>query len=531
MVSSVAGADGFGAPGLRQVAPNLVSRLSNAVSHASHFPLRLRLREHLPSITQIAAVVAGPVFVGALFGRAPIPFSISFAILLAGLAAFVWVHRERPLIVLVAMTLWLTVERFALAAISMQLTPTTLAALLAYNELFFPLLLVVSAPRIPRVFASSPPAIRVIDLVVVAFAAYVVISFVLSSAELLDRLTYVRRLTVLPMIYAAARLQRVDGVMLRRYVGFLIAVGVLLAIFGLLERFWLEDLIWRDLIPTLHFYQMHQATGVTTSTSPEAGFNGLPLTYWVFDAGVPVRRLVSTSIEATTVAMFFAVCTVVAMATRRWTEVRVGATVLLGVATFLTLGKGGIGVLLMGATYLVAIHWLWARHPGWITVAGFGTMLGLVGAGVLLQAWGATSLISTGAFLHLEGLIEGIVVASSSLFGLGVGGGGGFATVRTGAESAFGTMLVQLGWPGLLLWSGWLLGATFACAALSPHIAENRLLGFAIAAALAGFFATAALTESAGGLSGNWPYPLLAGLLVTAAVSRANASRARAGRS
>jgi hypothetical protein len=482
--------------------------------------MRAPLRGYLRPVVEVVGVAAGPVVVGVLFGRAPFPFAIAFAILVAALVAFVWGHRTRPLIVLVALTIWLVVERFALASISPGLTPITLAVLLGYDELFFPLMIIVAAPRIPRVFADSPRVIRAIDLVVIAFALFVFISFVFSPASLLDRLTYARRLTVLPMIYTAGRLQLVDSQTLRRYVTVLLGIAAALAIFGLMERFWFEGLIWRNLIPTMYFYHLQQATGVTTSMVPEHGFRGLPLTYWTFDTGVPMRRLVSTSIEATTMATFFAICTVLAVASRQLTRLRVSLAILLAAATFLTLGKAGIGVVLIGFAYLGAIQWPWVRHPGWIAEAAVAALLVLVGVGVMGSSSGLAETISTGALQHVQGFVEGVNVASSNLFGRGVGIGGGFATVRTGAESTFGTVLVEIGWPGLLLWSGWMLGTAAACALLSPYIAFNRYLGFSVAAALAGLFATASLTESAGGLSGNWPYPLLAGLIVAVASSR-----------
>jgi hypothetical protein len=242
-----------------------------------------------------------------------------------------------------------------------------------------------------------------------------------------------------------------------------------------------------------------------------------------------MRRLVSTSLEATTVAMFFAISTVILLATRRWTLLRAGLAVLLGMATFLTLSKAGIAVVLVAGVYLMAIELRPLRHPGWIAEAGAAGLLFLVGGALLFQGSGAAAGVSTGALLHLEGLVEGLRVAANNFFGLGVGIGGGFATVRTGAESAIGTMLTQLGPPGALLWATWLLGTAAACAAFSLRLASDRLVGFGIAAALASFFATAALTESAGGLSGNWPYPFLAGMLLTAVTARREASTTRRG--
>jgi hypothetical protein len=60
-----------------------------------------------------------------------------------------------------------------------------------------------------------------------------------------------------------------------------------------------------------------------------------------------------------------------------------------------------------------------------------------------------------------------------------------------------------------------LIGLAIVTASLGRHVRGLELVSLATGAALAAFLGTAALTESAGGLLGNWPYGFIAGAIIT----------------
>jgi len=169
-------------------------------------------------------------------------------------------------------------------------------------------------------------------------------------------------------------------------------------------------------------------------------------------------------------------------------------------------------ILVLGLTYVAVITPIRrARDPLWmVSLAG-----GLVGALVVIALAVEISGATTGALAHFEGLQEGVTSVLRAPLGLGVGVAGGFASSLAGSESTFGVLLVQLGLPGLLLWTAWLLGASIVVAVYGGRVSGVGLAGPAVGIALIGFFGTAALTESAGGFLGNWIYGFVAAALVT----------------
>jgi hypothetical protein len=152
---------------------------------------------------------------------------------------------------------------------------------------------------------------------------------------------------------------------------------------------------------------------------------------------------------------------------------------------------------------------------------------GLLGALLIIAVALSASGVTTGSLAHFRGLREGVESVATAPLGIGLGTGGGFAATLVGSESTFGVLLVQLGIPGLILWSGWLVALACLCAAAGDRLGTDSMLGPAIAIALIGFYGTASLTESSGGLLGNWAYAFIAGALISAS-SRPNEDSADA---
>jgi hypothetical protein len=420
--------------------------------------------------------------------------------------------RNRPPFVVATLIVWLTIERFAVAAISPVMDAGALKAVLAYKELFFPFLLFIGFPRILIVWREAPWSLRIVDLLALGFCLVVLVGVVLSPAPAMERILYARRLTILPVVYLGVRLMPWRPADARPLLYVVAAAAAAAAVFGLAERLAGETLIWRQLIPAA-FYYHQSALADLSARGTDFPYLGLPVTFWQFStSGLPERRLVSTFLEATTLASFLALATLLISTTFRRSVGGLALVALTGAATILTLSKAGWAILAVGFAYLVVIAVVpRLREPRWLLSMAAGVVGGLIVLAVAVEASGAT----TGALAHFTGLKQGIESVLATPFGHGVGIGGNFGATDVGAESTFGVMLVQMGAIGLVLWSAWLLGLAVACGRFAGEWDGSRLVMAAMSAALIAFFATAALTESAGGLLGNWLYPFVAGALVT----------------
>lgn len=458
------------------------------------------------------APTVAPIVVGAVLGSAGAGFKVAYAVLILALFGYIWALRARPVVLIVGLLVWLTLERLVVAILSPVLDATTFTWLLAYKEFFFPFLFVVGLPQAGRVWQASSRTIRFVDVAAVAFGVAIVLAIILSGATLDHRITYARRFAELPLVYLAARLLPIRAAQVRAIVVAIIVVAVPVAIFGYLERSVLESLIWRDIAPAADYYHLSVQSGLAAWSDQEHIWKDMPFGFWVFGFGDPFRRLVSTYLEATTLAMYLAFAGVLALAIwpKKWLTYVVVA--ILAGATVLTIGKAGMLVFAVAGAYaLLARVRPELRRPSTVVgLAGLIAVLVLAGSGlmVLFGVW-------SGALAHVRGLKEGLDSAASAPLGYGLGYGGDFGIGQSGAESTLGVMLVQIGLPGAAVWLAWLIGLALACA----YAAKRGALGFVsltLAVTTFAFLVTAVFTESAGGLLGNWPYALLPALILSA---------------
>lgn len=353
------------------------------------------------------------------------------------------------------------------------------------------------------------------DGLAIGFCVLLLGAALLSDAGVLDRIVNGRRLVQLPLIYLAARLVPWSPTTASGVVRTLVAAAVGVSLFGLLEVSVAEAPIWRSVVPAAYYYHLSSESGLS-ATGTDFPIGGLPVIFYDFATGQAHRRLVSTFLEPTTVASFLALAAGIAAALgtvrRSFRIASMSAAFVIGLAAVLTLSKAGW--LILGASIgyvIVASVFARLREPGWL-ISMAATLLGaLIVVAVALQRTG----VAQGPLAHFQGLEEGLNSALRAPLGLGVGFGGNFGASKLGAESTFGVTLVQLGWPGLVLWCGWLIGLVVAMATIGARVPGQQLVALAIGAALCGYLGTAALTESAGGLLGNWLYPWIAAAFVT----------------
>jgi hypothetical protein len=454
-----------------------------------------------------------PLVLGLVLGTAGPAFTAGLALTVGLLILSLWRLRAQPILLFVAVFLWLSIERIAVAVISPRLEMDSLRWILAYKEVIFPALFLILLPRAQAAFRDAPPLLRLCDGLAILFGVMVMASFLLSDAPVMDRIVNGRRLAMLPLVYLVARLIPWNAISLRSMLSMLIAGAFVVSLLGLAERTILEQLLWLRIVPAAYYYHLSSLAGLS-ATGTDFPVDGLPVVFYDFTSGGPQRRLVSTFLEPTTGASFLALAATLALAIRRPRGAWLIVPIVIGAATLLALSKAGWAILAIGVGYTIAVVVVRRfRDPAWL-ISLAATLLGaLLVIAVTLEATG----LAAGPLAHFQGLKEGIESAVSAPLGLGLGYGGNFGASKLGAESTFGVTLVQLGWPGLAVWAGWLLILAIATARLGRALGSLELVALATAATLSAFFATAALTESAGGLLGNWLYAIAAGAIVTVA--------------
>jgi hypothetical protein len=476
--------------------------------------LETRALKSWPASVGVAVLpTLGAIAVGLTAQYGQTEFYVAGFLLVVALVGYVFGLRNRPELVIGGFLIWLTVERMAVASLAPGLDPETVRLMLGFKELFFPLLGIGLLHAVASVWRQAPPQVRIVDGLAVAFGILILVAFAVSSAPLMDRLIYARRLALLPLVYGVVRLLPWRLGTLRAVTQMVIVAAVAVAVFGFFERFVAESLIWREWIPAAYYYHLSNLGGLSAQGS-DFPLLGLPVAFWDFTAGVPQRRLVSTFLEATTLASFLAFGTIAALATirpRAWSIVVAG---VIGFAGFLTLGKVGWLILAFGVGYVLVVSVIpRLRDPAWLASLAAALIGALAIVSLALEADGS----ATGALAHFDGLRQGIVSAFQAPMGRGLGIGGNFGSGLLGAESMFGVILVQVGILGLAMWAAWMVALVFALATMSKLVREEPLLGPSLAAAVIAFFGTAALTESAGGYLGNWVYALVPAAFLTVA--------------
>lgn len=257
-----------------------------------------------------------------------------------------------------------------------------------------------------------------------------------------------RRIVLVPLLFAAVLLLPWTASQVDRLLGVIVASTAAVALLGIAERL-APQALWTDL---LHIEAYTAANGFDRFGSQPYDSSGRFFSWDLAGlTGGPVRRLVSTYLEPTTLAAAMAALLVLALA-RQARGHRAGGLVALALlAGLATLSKGFVLFLLaLGLWRLVGLPA--PRH-----------LLGLAAAGCAL-AWLAPTLplddlLPGGA--HLAGLTSALQhLAGGAWWGDGLGSAGNYANDAAGGggeigdESGLGNAIAQVGLAALLplLW-------------------------------------------------------------------------------
>ena len=296
---------------------------------------------------------------------------ISDLVLLFGVAVGTF---RTPSLFIGIMVLWFALQRLVVALVAPHVSADLVRLLLTYKEGFYLILVASGALSVfMRHFRGERalPIVLAVDMIALAFLAWLALVFIADPQSSSAELTYLRRFAAPVLLYLGGRMliarrdQLIDSARL------LLAVAVAVAAFGLIERFVFDITFWRDTVEASTFYGKQVESGLLPQNwtviyrgVPDGIFIAMPL-------GEPVRRLVSTYLEPTTLSSLLALALLLLvlvpdLAWRRGRPLTSGLVALaafsLGVAIVATLSRGGMVTFLAGTLFVLGARWL--RSPG-----------------------------------------------------------------------------------------------------------------------------------------------------------------------
>jgi len=516
--------------------------------------------------------------------------ALAWALLVVDLIAFFLfavATARTPVLFVGVLIFWFALQRLVVAMVAPEISADMVRLLLLYKEGFYMIAVAAGLTAVAVRYLGGERTLTPVllaDLLALAFLAVVACAFLYSSADLTPKLTYLRRFAAPVFLYLGGRLFLARDDQLRESVRLALVVVTAVALFGLVERFLLDISFWQDQVEATTFYSKQAEAGLIPSSwlfvfhgVPDGVFISLPLE-------VPVRRLVSTFLEPTTLGSFLAFGLLVLMLTpwpfgKGGRALTAALSLLLAVALVATVSRGAMLVVLAGVAVFFALRVLaGSRRPaewrGFVVVLpvllllSFGVALTTFsfsnfpegkdrlqdvlvssaisgfddnhpvtepGSAVAVQADGGAQhppgSTAEGASSHLAGLRTGMEDMLDDPLGRGLGTSGNWAEAPgSSGESMMGTLASQLGLAGLVLWSAFLASVL---AVLVQASFRARKLGrlfwaelfLALAAAFFGLHVSSYFSESASGLLGNALYFLFAGWAVAVAIPSAQGLR------
>jgi len=370
-----------------------------------------------------------------------------------------------------------------------------------------------------RGFLKSKIVLSRIDKLIFVYFLYVMISFFAGGSEsLLVRLAGFRSLTLLPVLYLLGKWLMFPQTRLPSLYSLVTAIGVFIAVFGLLEAYIFPDDFWLA-IGHEEYYLMKRGRPIQDELYGNMRF-------WLPGTEEPLRRVASITGDPLISSYPMAYMLVLAFSSflyKRKMSIKYGvlsSIVLLAIA--LTLSRGAHVSIVIAVGLLVASRGS-LRNFRMLTLAGF---FGII---ILVSALGDTILDYTYGKGHIYQLVSGINrglerpigfglgTASSVVSGVVKAGGDGEETFAGGGDSYVGSALTQIGICGasLLFTILFMMCADIYSrgAILAKEDDRYAWVYLGTAGMLAGLFITCTVNESGYGFVGSGITFLVAGIL------------------
>ena len=467
--------------------------------------------------TWAALLIAGAIIVPFVVQADDQPAMLGWAAIgmasLAIVAGFglLW---QRPSVLVGFILAWLAIQKLLVAIVTPYVSQNSALWLLNVKEVMglalpFVGALVLGAGTV-RALQSGQRKLQIrpgiADLCAIGFITLVALAFLFGDASFSERIVYARRLALAPIMFLAGRLLWGSRLALIDAARYLVVIGVSIAVFGLIERLVLGEGFWRDTIHINSYFVMSVDVGLLPESARLA--NGLLANWSTYIGGMRVTRLVSSFLEPTTLSLALASVLILipaVTAASRWR--RSLAVVVVALAMLLTWGKGGWLAFALALVLLV----LGTSRTTFIRDV---ILAGAVGLAALVIGL----LLPLNIPAHLKDLASGLEAMLSRPLGIGLGTTGYWGLdSQIGGDSTIGGIASQLGWPGLVVWSAWMLGTVWTLLPAGPRRVWRPTVERALAGSVFGLFIVGWVSNSTTGLLAFAPAMILAGWAVSAA--------------
>lgn len=274
----------------------------------------------------------------------------------------------------------------------------------------------------------------------------VLVTIIHSSGSLAGRMVSLRQL-YLPFVFVLmGRTIPNTNRNVVKVVRFFVNMSFVSALFGFVEmaigdKFWIHVGIANYL----------QLKGMSAYLMP----NGLPGNLYSWDLGSeigPIRRMASVFADPVILGQILAIAFVLVLFYKDATETknkRVIYGVVIGLGMLKTFTKNSIIIAGICILFLIGILW----HKKKLSMTGKVLALAIC---VIYTGFSVTNELS--AFIHIQGLVDGIRILRTNIIGIGVGKFGNLSSVYSGGliegigESFIGTAIGQLGIIAILLY-------------------------------------------------------------------------------
>jgi hypothetical protein len=537
------------------------------------------------AVPVLTALFVGPLLIAVAVFNDPVPAVWAVLVLdLVALFTFAVATHSRPALFLGVLFFWFGLQRIFIAILSPHVDADSVRLLLTYKEGFTLILPAAAAGGVYLRWKMGEAALTLLvltDALAVAWLSLLVVHFVLAGDPSTPELTYARRFAAPVLLYLGGRMLVPLAGQLTQSLNLLVAIAIAVAVFGLVERFALGVGFWATTIDAATFYEQQVRSGLLPENwtviyrgVPDGIFIALPLE-------VPVRRLVSTFLEPTTLGTFLAFALILLLLvpglgtelTANRKRLALAGVLILTLALVATLSRGGMLTVLAAGALFVGVRILQGRGSSQGLPLLLGAAVALIlSAGVaittfssfpgdeavrsLLETRGVSGLAAEpvssaepgdgappapdtqqpgeleeievhppgstaeGASKHVDGLESGLDHMLGDPLGAGLGAAGNWSSSpEAGGESAVGVVAAQLGAAGLLLYLGLSISAVVSLVVVAWRCRDPLGdVALATAGALFGLLVVSFVTESAFGLLGNAPYFIFGGWVLAIAL-------------
>ncbi len=440
-------------------------------------------------------------------------FSAGSALATVGL----WFSHYRSTILLLVAALVLFQNPVAMVALRTGAVPIEQgeALLIAKEVVALVALLLASFALFARSLKTGRVRLGRTERLSLVYFAIVGFSFVTSDAvSLTASLAGVRSLVILPALFLLGLWLGATEDDVRNMQRLLVIIAAALAIFGLVEAYLLPDSFWLA-IGHEEYYLMKRGR-------PIQGLLYGNMRFWI--DGTPVRRIASITgdplISSYLIAFGLWLLASYAILRRRVRLSMVVLTAILASALFLTFSRGAF-VTLGVAAVLIALRGRRSLTPVWVTALGFVTAI------LVAVTLGDQILQFTTGAGHLNQIKLGMQTALTAPLGHGTGTAGAVAASYVlaaggdgtiAADSFIGSLLIQVGLPGLVLFVAVMLSMVHELYRCALRSSRSTLRWWHVAAAtfLSGLFVVSTVNEAGYGFAAAGLVFIWAGMLVGA---------------